>query len=179
VPTTYHPDEKTAVLVLLERNGGNIQRTATQTGVPERTLRRWHGQILAQLRRYPSHRPHLAENMVVPAFVSDMDALAFIRQNIIAELSRLSSTLQYDPGYSTPYQRTLILSQLMDKLLKLDLHLQPYTQKDDDEILIYEGEDEPLDEKEYERIYGPGLAHTNDYSGRYSPEANESNRRIP
>jgi hypothetical protein len=119
----YNSDHKAAVMVALERNGGDIEVTARQTGVPVRTLRDWRGKVLPYLPPPPpSARQSLAE---VPAFADDLEALVFIRQNIIGELSRLSASLQYDPGFSTPYQRALVMSQLMDKLLKLDLHLRP------------------------------------------------------
>jgi hypothetical protein len=141
MPSRYHPDHKAAVLVVLERNGGNMKATSRQTGIPVRTLRHWRGDILPYLPPPPTpRRQQIAE---VPAFQDDIEALSFIRQNIIAELSRLSASLQYDSGFSTPYQRALVLSQLMDKLLKLDLHLKPYAKAEDEGneiILVYKGD---------------------------------------
>jgi transposase-like protein len=40
----YTADHKTAAMVLLERNRGNIRMTAQQAGVPERTLREWRNE---------------------------------------------------------------------------------------------------------------------------------------
>jgi hypothetical protein len=144
-------------MVVLERNGGDIQATAHQTGIPDRTLRAWRGSILPYLPPPPpDSRQKVAE---LPAFDNDLDTLAFIRQNILGELSRLSASLQYDSGFSTPYQRALVLSQLMDKLLKLDVHLKPYVPREKQTIRIagdpewmYD-DDEEVEIINYERAY--------------------------
>ena len=117
---SYTTAQKTAAMTVLERNGGNIQLTAQQTGIPYRTIYDWQRDMLPMLEQYApaSARPPTE----MPTFENDLDALAFIRQNILGELSRLSASLQYDSGFSTPYQRALVLSQLMDKLLKLRHH---------------------------------------------------------
>src|SRR5262249_10216485 len=111
---------------------GNIPLTAEQIGVSENTLYAWRRsiQVFFQQNPLPPQQP-----AALPAFENDLDALAFIRQNLITELSRLSASLQYDSGFSTPYQRALVLSQLMDKLLKLDVHLKPYMEEDDNSLL--------------------------------------------
>jgi len=139
----YPPNQKAAVLALLDRNRGNVPLTAQQTGIAVRTLYNWQCNVLPYLQQYTPPVPRPAET---PAFASDLAALAFIRQNIIAELSRLSASLQYDPGFTTPYQRALVMSQLMDKLLKLDLHLQPYM--DDDEEMELSDDVEEVDDEE-------------------------------
>jgi hypothetical protein len=147
--TRYSSEAVAAVMVLLERNRGDVQRTADQTGVPDRTIYRWQRQVLTQLRRYTPLSPQTAEGMSIdlPVFENDLATLSFIRQNIITELSRLSASLQYDPGFSTPYQRALVLSQLMDKLLKLDGHmLRSYTE--DDEIELSDDVEEVDDEED-------------------------------
>ena len=134
MPFKYTPDQHAAAMVVLERNRGDIRATAHQTGIPDRTLRAWRGSILPYLPPPPPlSRQNTAE---LPAFENDLDTLAFIRQNILAELSRLSASLQHDSGFSTPYQRALVLSQLMDKLLKLDVHLKPYVPQEPQKIRI-------------------------------------------
>jgi len=45
----------------------------------------------------------------------------------MSELVRLASTFQEDSAFATPQQRALILTQLIDRLIKLDAHLDPYT----------------------------------------------------
>ena len=40
--TDYGPEEKAAAIVAIEANNGNVNLTATQLGIPERTLRYWN-----------------------------------------------------------------------------------------------------------------------------------------
>jgi transposase-like protein len=145
MPRLYPPDQKTAALVLLERNQGNVQLVAEQMGIPESTLYEWSRSIRQWLGQNPLTAPPPIE---LPTFNDDLEALSFIRQNIITELSRLSASLQYDPGFSTPYQRALVLSQLMDKLLKLDGHLKPYMD-DDDYVWELSDDVEEVDDEDY------------------------------
>src|SRR5690349_4855229 len=135
MPFKYTPDQKTVALVLLERNLRDFSRTSQQTGISRSTLHAWDSDIQAYIQETPTLVRQPAE---LPVFENDMDALAFIRQNILGELSRLSASLKDDPGFSTPYQRALVLSQLMDKLLKLDVHLKPYEDLIEEEVIIYE-----------------------------------------
>ncbi len=161
--TRYDPNHKAAAMVVLERNRGDIQTTAHQTGIPDRTLRTWRGSILPYLPPPPPDaRQQPAE---LPAFESDLDALAFIRQNILGELSRLSASLQYDSGFFTPYQRALVLSQLMDKLLKPDVHLEPYTPREQQKIRI-----EFVDEQGNVHDKMPDSDDPEDYEFRYDDE---------
>ncbi len=139
MPHEHSSDVKAAAMVMLERNGGNVPLTAEQTGIPDRTLYNWQRHILPYLRQHTPPPPKPAEDM---AFDDDLDALAFIRQHIMNEMVRLSSSLQYDSGFSTPYQRVLVLSQLMDKLMKLDLHLKPYTAEEIQYVLSDDVEEE-------------------------------------
>lgn len=39
--STYRDEDKAAVLAVLAANGGNIKRTARETGIPITTVRRW------------------------------------------------------------------------------------------------------------------------------------------
>ena len=136
--TIYPAEQKAAAMALLERNRGNVPLTARQTGIPLRTLYSWQEAIAPYMQQYAMpNTPAVA----MPIFENDLEALAFIRQNIIGELSRLSASLQHDPGFSTPYQRALVMSQLMNKLLKLDLHLRPYMDDEDEMELAYDVEE--------------------------------------
>jgi len=125
----YHPDEKTAVMMLLQRNGFDFPSTAAQTGIPEMTLRRWHKQISPHLRKYPPPLTNPAGEMLLPAFENDMDTLKFVRRQIMDELARIAASLKDVPGVTTPYQRSLVLSQLLDKIMKLDAHIKPYNKE--------------------------------------------------
>jgi hypothetical protein len=168
MPYKYSPEQKAAVMVQLERNGGNVPLTSQQTAVPDRTLYHWQRQILPHLQQYtpltPVSPPNSAETL---AFDDDLSALAFIRQHIMDEMIRLSASLKHDPGISTPYQRVLVLSQLMDKLMKLDLHLRPYTTEDDnwDDWGFSETEerDEDFDDEDDDPEYDPRLANPDYY----------------
>jgi hypothetical protein len=146
MPRKYSSVQKAAALVQIERNNGDIPYTSSQLGIPVRTLREWNGGIQAWL--LPRTPPRRQNPGVIPAFSNDVETLTFIRQQIMDELLRLSVSLKEDPGHSTPYQRVLVLSQLMDRLMKLDTYLQPYADDDADDWL--EGtENEERDDDEY------------------------------
>ncbi len=55
-----------------------------------------------------------------------MEALAYIREQIMSELVRLTAKFEEDNAFATPQQRAAILTQLLDRLIKLDVHLKPY-----------------------------------------------------
>jgi transposase-like protein len=46
--TRYSDDQRAAVLAALDANGGNLTRTARETGVPRQTIQTWAGQRDAQ-----------------------------------------------------------------------------------------------------------------------------------
>ncbi len=140
MPRKYTPDQKTAALVLLERNFRDFSLTSRQTAISKSTLYDWDSAIQAV---FQETTPRVRQPAELPGFENDLDALAFIRQHIMDEMVRLSSSLQYDSGFSTPYQRVLVLSQLMDKLMKLDQHLQPYTAEEIQYVLSDDVEEEP------------------------------------
>ena len=52
--TRYDPNHKAAVMVMLERNGGDLLATVQQTGVPLRTLRDWQRDIFPYLSPPPT-----------------------------------------------------------------------------------------------------------------------------
>jgi transposase-like protein len=142
----YESNEKAAAMALVERNRGNVQLTAQQMGIPERTLQSWLIDIRPYMHQFAPARE--VSTVETPVFKNDLEALAFIRQNIIGEVSRLSASLQHDTGFSTPYQRALVMSQLMDKLLKLDLHLRPYIEDDNDDWMEGFADEEPDGDEE-------------------------------
>jgi transposase-like protein len=153
----YESNEKAAAMALVERNRGNVQLTAQQMGIPERTIQSWLMDIRPYMHQFAPARE--ASAVETPVFANDLEALAFIRQNIIGELSRLSASLQHDAGFSTPYQRALVMSQLMDKMMKLDVHLKPYMQETE-EIVVFEGENDYDDDESVGD--DPNAAATND-----------------
>ncbi len=121
----YTPAEKVSALEQLQTNGGNVTITALQTGISERTLYHWRRQDwLQQILQRQSPPPLLQQP---PAFDDDLDALRFLRTQIMDELVSLAMTLKDGANLTTPYQRVALLSQLLDRLIKLDAHLKPYT----------------------------------------------------
>jgi hypothetical protein len=153
MPRKYSFAQKAAALVQLERNRGDVAYTASQMAISVRALRDWNGEIQAWL--LPRTPPQRQNPGIIPAFKDDLETLAFIRTQIIDEMLRLSVSLKEDPGHATPYQRVIVLSQLMDKLMKLDQYLKPYeeveiryvlsddVEPEDDEFWPEDAEDEP------------------------------------
>ncbi len=125
---TYTADQRTAALVEVERCGGDIVRASLKTGIPERTLYTWRRRFYAESKRQQT--PPLPSPITIPTFDDDLESLAYIRQQIMSELVRLASNFQEDNAFATPSQRAIILTQLIDRLIKLDDHLQPYEPSD-------------------------------------------------
>lgn len=116
----YTTDEKADALACLELNGGDVVRTAAETGVPERTLYTWRRQFEEKNQRQQSPPPPL------PKFENDLDAMKFLREQIVQELLNIARSFGAEADRSSPRQRALVLSQLLDRLMKLDAHLKPY-----------------------------------------------------
>ncbi|MBI5666476.1 MAG: hypothetical protein HZC41_00590 [Chloroflexi bacterium] len=137
MPKKYSPETRAAALAALQANNNDILLTSLQTGVSSRTLYDWRRQLWLQQSVLqpqcpvlPQQNPPLSpaddQAETVPEFENDLDALAFLRRQIMRELVTLSAELQRGMASSSPYQRVLALSQLLDRLMKLDEHLQPY-----------------------------------------------------
>lgn len=123
MPRQFTPDQKANALEILASNGGDIPQVHFQTGIPQRTLYRWRSELWQTWRRQapppPSPKP-------LPQFKDDLDALAFLRHKIMTELLNLANHYSESSAYTTPSQRVAFLSQLIDRLMKLDEHLKPY-----------------------------------------------------
>jgi transposase-like protein len=123
---TYTTEEKAHALAALSQNGGDTLRTSLQMGIPERTLYTWSRRWRAENQQQSfSELPPL--NTPPVGFENDLNTLAYLRRQIMAELVNLASNFQAGMGFVTPYRRVRVLSQLLDKLMQLDIHLQPYT----------------------------------------------------
>ncbi len=123
MPRKYSPSEKADALAHLHRTG-SFPLTALQTGISERTLYTWRQQeFLQQTLQQQKPAPPLQKE--IPTFDDDLDLLDYLRQQIMTELVRLASNFD-DNGFATPQQRAVILTQLIDRLIKLDQHLKPY-----------------------------------------------------
>ena len=124
MPRKFSPTEKAQALAHLH-NTGSFPLTAIQTGISERTLYSWRQQeFLQQTLQQQTSAPPLQKE--IPTFEDDWETLAYLRQQIMSELVRLSSNFQDDAAFTTPKQRVIILTQLIDRLIKLDEHLKPY-----------------------------------------------------
>jgi transposase-like protein len=137
----YTPEEKSAILAKVQFNRGDISLTHLQTGIPERTLYAWRREEIF-LQRQQQHTisslpqqsslesPDLAQpaatTLELSAFENDLEAIKFVRSRIMQELLNLSTSLGDDSGVASPYHRVLILSCLLERLKKLDDHLEPY-----------------------------------------------------
>lgn len=121
--TQYPPDLKNQALEILRDSGGDINLAHIKTGVPTRTLYNWRHDLWQSWRRH-NESPILPNPpKPLPQFDDDLDALTFLRQQIMAELLNLANNFQTEMAYTTPAQRVSLLSQLTDRLIKLDEHL--------------------------------------------------------
>ena len=120
----YTPQQKTQALELLKDTGGNVAHTHAKTGIPERTLYNWRRELWQSWRQ---HTPSPNSPKPLPQFEDDLDALTYLRQQIFSEVVNLGSNIQLDSAFTTPAQRVTLLSQLLNHLMTLDQHLEPYT----------------------------------------------------
>jgi transposase-like protein len=121
----YSQEDRAATLAALKANGGNLKKTATQAGVPARTLRRWRdGQALmtAQESRVATQRPPKKEGDMPPvppgavpagllaqaeaALDAKCEAIAHQAAGLLAEKLHAAS----------PAQLAVILGVMVDKM---------------------------------------------------------------
>ncbi len=127
--TQYPPDLKQQALEILRDSGGDINQAHLKTGVPTRTLYNWRQELWQSWRRQ-SLSPILPNPpKPLPQFEDDLEAMDFIREQIMAELLNLANNFQSEIHYTTPSQRVLHLSQLMDRFIKFDEYVRALTEK--------------------------------------------------
>jgi transposase-like protein len=163
----YAPEERANALVHLEMNAGDIILTARQLGIPERTLYTWRRQWYAENQRRQTPPP--SSPIQHPDFEDDLDALAYLRKQIMAELLEIAGAFREGTAFTTPTQRIHLLSQLLDRLMKLDQHLKPYKPRFEPRIVFawdcglylrtpegYLGPYTPVDlPRDWKEMYGP------------------------
>ncbi len=134
--TAHHtPDQKNQALEMLRDTGGDINQTHAKTGVPKRTLYNWRHELWQSWRQHtPS--PNLPKPL--PQFEDNIEALAFIRSQIMAELLNIANNFQTEMAYTTPTQRVMLISQLMDRYLKLDEYVSAH--QEEEVIYVHEYE---------------------------------------
>jgi transposase-like protein len=136
MPRKYSPSEKESALNRL-REIGSIPLTALHTNISERTLYAWRQQAwLLQTLQQRTPPPPLQKE--APIIEDDLEALTYLRGQIMAELLRLSSSFETDNLFTTPQQRVIILTQLVDRLIKLDAHLRTHPNAGDDDEIVME-----------------------------------------
>jgi transposase-like protein len=148
MPRHYSPKEKADALVRLAENHGSIIMTAHQLGINERTLRTWRRKAwLQEILPNPPHPPPAGwQPAEHPPFQDNMAAVNFLRQQILDELLTMAQQLHLDFTVATPYQRLILIPQLLDRLMKLDQHLKPYQQQEPIEYQLADSEGEEPDD---------------------------------
>ena len=148
---TYSPQEKDLILGKLAANEGDVHQTFLETGVAERTLYRWRAELWQSWRRQvpppPPPKPP-------PEFETDLQALAYLRRKIMMELISVADAFEHSANFATPSQRAKVLTQLLDRLIKLDEHLKPYKVSNTPNRILFTG-DPGLYIRNQEGLLGP------------------------
>lgn len=140
MPRHYPPEYKAGVLERLRAYHGDITLVSRLTGVPERTLRHWRREIWLDLLPPLPPLPHMPPPPPLPDRQSDIslsnfedaiNALKFMRENLMNGLVNLSAGIRDAQGLMTPYQRVQMITQLMNRMLELNEYL--YSYEDDPE----------------------------------------------
>lgn len=158
MPRHYSPAEKIAACARLLVNRGNITLTAHQLGIPGRTLRDWRQNLLGKDQPPPSPPqsvlppppwsplppssppptpPSAQTQAELPPFEDDLAAFNFMRRQMLDDLLAISLQLRQNFADATPYQRMVIIPQLLDRLMKLDERLKPYQAQNIEEDIQY------------------------------------------
>jgi hypothetical protein len=146
--TTHYPlDLKQRAFEILRDTGGDINQAHIKTGVPERTLYRWRRELWQNWRRTSATPVLPIPPKPLPQFEDDLEAMDYIRQKIMAELLNLANNFQTDANFMTPAQRISLLTQLTDRLIKLDEYVNAHQEQEIQYVHEYEYEVEHHVEK--------------------------------
>jgi transposase-like protein len=132
VSSHYTPEEKANALIHLHMHGDNIAYTSHELGIPQRTLREWRGKWYAE-NPPPQSPPRQTQRS---DFADDLEALAYVRKQLMYEIVDMADTFREGMKYTSPSQRFYLMSQLLDRLMKLDQHLKPYRLQKEEFIRI-------------------------------------------
>jgi hypothetical protein len=127
MPRHYTAFQKGDALQLLDSLYGDIALTSDRTGIPERTLRDWRRE--RERSSPPSPPPFSAPPPPPnkpPEFEEDLDALVYIREQIMAELLNISANMHDTFAQTAPHKRLRVLTELLDRLMVIDAAVEPY-----------------------------------------------------
>lgn len=124
----YALDHKALVLAILQKNGGDVQLTSQQTGVPARTLRDWRRQSLGvpPPSIFPPPPPHSPSPLVEEEQAGEeeqpdpRDQFFQLRELMMREALTLATSLASDMAHTPVSQRASALTRLVDRILRLD-----------------------------------------------------------
>jgi len=188
MPPRCTPQRKAEVLAKLQANFGDVARTSLQMGIPERTLYTWKRQ-LQQLQQqqsplpqhytahdpspllppHPSHNGQPAQSTrTYTSFTDEGQAFHYLRGRLLDELFKIVASLDDSYTLLPPHQRALLVSQLIDRLVKLDAYIPRVVPKAPQIMVLDEGmfpEDNaaidlvhhmgwPDDDLSYQEVYG-------------------------
>lgn len=127
MPRHYSADQKATALQMLDSLFGDVSATSDRTGIPERTLRDWRRE--RERSSPPSPPPNFQPPPPpeeAPEFEDQLDALNYIREQVMGELLNVSANIKDTFAQTPPHKRLRVLSDLLDRLMKLDERVEPY-----------------------------------------------------
>lgn len=116
--------------------------------------------MLQTLQRQTPPPPQQKET---PVIEDDLHVLTYLRGQIMNEVLRLSTSIEADAQFTTPQQRITLLTQLVDRLLKLNTHLHTHPRAYEDEEIEMEHSIQKLSDEEYDAKYGTQEDHLRRY----------------
>lgn len=133
----YSPEQKKDFIDRLIANGGDVQLTSAETGVPVRTLVTWRQE--AKLSAPPPLPPlqagHTTPNANNLSGLLNDQVLIDLRQRLIDNINALVDSLEAAIEEAPLNQRASALGQLIDRLMKLSERL-PQASKPPQKIRI-------------------------------------------
>jgi transposase-like protein len=148
MPRHYGSTEKRIVLERLIANGGDVARTARQTGISERTIHRWRKEAhltltaLTPLPPIPPQNQPVSPQTGQPTSDTPDDPLAAFIPAMTAEANYLLGSIRDAIEDAPLHQRVVALVQLIDRIERLDARAQmraarlnPFGEEEDVKII--------------------------------------------
>ena len=115
----YTSEHKTAVLALLDANGGSVSLTAFQSGVPERTLRGWTKNY-TQWQQHAHQLPPTPQRQEDESELPSDDEIGLLRTYVQQAALRIAAKLSADLDSPALYHKVSALNGLLDRLAKIE-----------------------------------------------------------